>query len=395
MKKLSIIPVPVILWVLLSVVLSAGGCSEKEMPESAAEADEPRIKVSFLMDAIEMHTEFEQMTRAAVCREWFDNNCRLLILKKADSRWIVDATQTILLDPGSGQYAVLKLTDALPRTAFACELRPGEYRIVAVINWRAAVWNDALVPGTTVADEADSASQPLPLVTYQTSDHWMNLGYRMLNREMFVAVADFSVPKSEDLHSTGMPLVTLHAERRVGKFRILLKDKPSPANGFSFDPTAHTAKMVFRTEGNPFAEGIDALGGMYYGNPGLYELPWCMSTMSDFHASTNGSYQICQTNSTVFSPFLFADPTAERPFTVEEILITGASGGFMYQTSETFARTLAASRIVGIVFETTDTYDDSDLQILINVVEAEDEGGKPENAATLFDPFYEWNAMSY
>ena len=41
--------------------------------------------------------------------------------------------------------------------------------------------------------------------------------------------------KSGDLHSAGVPPVTLRAERRVAKFRVLLKDKPSPVNGFSFD----------------------------------------------------------------------------------------------------------------------------------------------------------------
>ena len=29
------------------------------------------------------------------------------------------------------------------------------------------------------------------------------------------------------------------------------------------------------------------------------------------------------------------------------------------------------------------------------LVEAADDAGTPENAVTLFDPFYEWNAMSY
>ena len=58
-------------------------------------------------------------------------------------------------------------------------------------------------------------------------------------------------------------------------------------------------------------------------------------------------------------------------------------------------RTLAASKISGIVFETTDTYDDSSSQIRIDVVEATDDAGNPENAAALFDSFFEWNASPY
>lgn len=154
----------------------------------------------------------------------------------------------------------------------------------------------------------------------------MNNGYRQLSREVFVAVADFPVPKSGDLHSAGVPPVTLRAERRVAKFRVLLKDKPSPVNGFSFDMTAHTVQMLFTSKTEPFAEGIDALGGMYYGDPALYELPCCMSTMGDFHSSGTERYQMCQTNSTVFSPFVFADPASELPIGILDIDISGASG---------------------------------------------------------------------
>ena len=71
------------------------------------------------------------------------------------------------------------------------------------------------------------------------------------------------------------------------------------------------------------------------------------------------------------------------------------SGGYTYKTDQTFARTLAASKISGIVFETTDTYDDSSSQIRIDVVEATDDAGNPENAAALFDSFFEWNASPY
>lgn len=258
-----------------------------------------------------------------------------------------------------------------------------------------ADWNNDLVPGKVVSDETDGSLRTPPLLTYTISTHWMNNGYRQLSREVFVAVADFPVPKSGDLHSAGVPPVTLRAERRVAKFRVLLKDKPSPVNGFSFDMTAHTVQMLLTSKTEPFAEGIDALGGMYYGDPALYELPCCMSTMGDFHSSGTERYQMCQTNSTVFSPFVFADPASELPIGILDIDISGASGGYTYKTDQTFARTLAASKISGIVFETTDTYDDSSSQIRIDVVEATDDAGNPENAAALFDSFFEWNASPY
>ena len=370
------------------------GCSEGESSGLSSGEDEPRIEIGFRLQTPDTDTSLEPMTRATSYKEWFNNNCRLLILKKADTRWVVDATQNVLLDAQSGLWTELKLSDGFPPCSFRLELRPGKYRIVAVINWQSAVWNSGLVPGKVVADDADASLRTPPLISYTVSTHWMNTGSRMLNREVFVAVSDFTVPKSGDLHSAGVPVVTLRAERRVAKFRILLKDKPSPVNGFSFDPTAHTVRMVFISETKPFAEGIDALGGMYYGDPELHELPWCLSTVGDFHLSGKERYQMCQTNSTVFSPFLFADPASELSLGIVKIGIFGASGGFTYKADETFTRTLAASKISGIVFEATDLYDDSSSQVLINVVEATDAAGNPENAAALFDQFYEWNAAS-
>ena len=374
----------------------SGGCSDGEPSTGTAADGEPAVGVDFRLEAVDTDTSLEPMTRATSYKEWFSNDCRILILKKTDTRWIVDGTETLLLDAQSGSWTELKLSaDDFPPRSFRFELRPGDYRIVAVLNWRSADWNSELVPGKVVADEADASLRTPPLISYTIATHWMNNGYRMLNREIFVAIADFTVPKSGDLHASGVPAVTLRAERRVGKFRILLKRKASPVNGFSFDKTAHTVRMLFTSQTKPFAEGIDALGAMYYGDPGLYELPWCLSTIGDFHPSGSAAYQMCQSNSTVFSPFLFADPAAEQPFGIEQIGISGASDGFNYKTDEKFRRTLAASKITGLVFQATDIFDNTSSQILIDVVEAADDAGVPENAATLFDPYFEWNAMSY
>lgn len=381
---------------MICAALLTGGCSDTAPAGGPSADEESRVEVGFRLEAPDTDTSLEPMTRASSYKEWFGNACRLLILKKTGARWIVDATQTVLLDADSGPWAELKLADALPPCSFGCELRPGDYRIVAAINWQSCDWNTELVPGKVVADDADDALLTPPLITYPISTHWMNSGYRQLTREVFIAVADFTVPKSGDLHAAGMPAVTLRAERRVAKFRVLLKDKPSPVNAFTFETTAHTVQALFTSQTKPFAEGIDALGNMYYGASGIYELPWCMSTMGDFHTSGAGRYQMCQTNSTVFSPFLFAGPEAgEIPVKITDIRISGKSGGFSYKTDEVYTRSLACSTIAGIVFEATDIYDDSSSQLLIDVVEAADDAGSPENAVTLFDPFYEWNAMSY
>lgn len=111
-----------------------GGCSEGEPFGHPSAEREKRVEVSFRLEAVGTDVSLEPMTRATSYTQWFRNTARLLILKKADTRWIVDTTQTVLLDAQSGPWAELKIAGDLPPCPFNLELRPGDYRIVAVIN---------------------------------------------------------------------------------------------------------------------------------------------------------------------------------------------------------------------------------------------------------------------
>lgn len=375
-------------------MLWTAGCARDEASVVPLQADET-VAVAFSMQArLEHESSLEPMTRATAYEEWIDNEYRILVLKKIESQWIVDTLLKPLLDVSKNQWTTdIKIGSALPENSFSVELRPGDYRAVAVLNPRHGTWNTDLVPGAVVAD-ADNPSLPAPpLMTYSISEHPANTGYRHLNREVFVAVTDFTVPKSSDLHSGGMPPVTLTAERRVGKFRMLLKDKPSPKEGFIFERTAHTGSFVFTSKGRPFPDGIDALGAMYYDPESpLQQLGWRISTMGNFHPSGAYTYQMSQPNSTVYSPFIFADPQeGELPIEISVDIITGASGGFSYLIDEAFDRTLAVSKVIGIVFETTDILLDDSWQITVKAVEAHDDEGVVEDATKLFGAFYEWN----
>lgn len=354
---------------------------------------EPSVGVRFGLELpLDTDISVRPMTRAVSYTNWLRNECRVLILKRIDTRWVVDTTQSFPLDTEQpSPLPELKITGELLADAFAFELRPGDYRVVAVLNAGLTTWNDALVPGTVVADDNDASLRTPPLVTYSFSTHFMNDGYRMLGREVFVAVKDFTVPKSSDLHASGMGPITLRAERRVGKFRILLKDKKA-SNGLNFENTQHKFQGIFTSRTKAFPEGIDALGGMYRSEAGLYELPWCMCMYGGYHYSGTEAYQSTQTNATIFSPFLFADPAEELTFEISEIFISGQSQSFSYRTDEVFTRRLGASKICGIVFETTPTIDVPNL--LVDIVESTDPTtGEKEDAVKLFDPFFEWNAQ--
>ena len=82
-----------------------GGCSEGEPFGHPSAEREKRVEVTFRLEAVGTDVSLEPMTRATSYTQWFRNTARLLILKKADTRWIVDTTQTVLLDAQSGPWA--------------------------------------------------------------------------------------------------------------------------------------------------------------------------------------------------------------------------------------------------------------------------------------------------
>ena len=99
-----------------------GGCSEGEPFGHPSAEREKRVEVSFRLEAVGTDVSLVPMTRATSYTQWFRNTARLLILKKADTRWIVDTTQTVLLDAQSGPWAELKIAGDLPPCPFNLEL---------------------------------------------------------------------------------------------------------------------------------------------------------------------------------------------------------------------------------------------------------------------------------
>ena len=136
------------------------------------------------------------MTRASSYKEWFGNACRLLILKKTGARWIVDATQTVLLDADSGPWAELKLADA--PAAVLVRLRTAARRLPDRCRDQLAVvrLEYGACPRKVVADDADDALLTPPLITYPISTHWMNSGYRQLTREVSLPSPTSRCPKA-------------------------------------------------------------------------------------------------------------------------------------------------------------------------------------------------------
>lgn len=385
----------------LAAALLICGCSRVETPYPDEDPQEEAVAVEFALGALpDLETDcgVYPMPAATSYRTWISPKYRYVVIKKVGTRWIMEREGSVVLDSTIPSSEKIKLTQGMPPNSFSLELRPGHYRIVAVVN-SSGVWK-APALGTVVDDESDETFLTPPLLTYLISKHSSNFGYHAIYGEVFVATQDFDVPKTGDLHSAGVPPVALNAQRRVGKFRLLLKETDPSTKNYPFNTTDHTAHFVFVSQGKPFPNGIDAMGNAYYDpQDSLQELPWCMSTTSTFFTSDTSDalgYLISETHSTVFTPFLFMDPDAsDLSFTVQDTYITGASEGYSYKCDGVFLRTLGVNKTTGIVFRATDKSVPDGSQTCVDIVEATDEKGAPENAAKLFGEFFEWNVPSY
>lgn len=380
-------------------LLLATGCSEDSETTALQSRPGDAVTVRFGMRA-RIETDYNVRPMAVLATtytNWINKHYQAVVIRKIDSRWILDDIVDVSF-PGDGSV-IYPTGNDLPQNDFSLELRPGDYRIVVVINSSALSWNKSLKPGTLVADSSDAGFVTPPLATYKVSSHPFNSGYRQLSREIFVAVSDFAVPKQDDLHAQPMQPIELTAERRVGKFRLLLKNKV--VNKIGFETTQHQAFMTLRSEGHPFVQGIDALGGSYYGTPEVYEMEWTFNLEGIFHSAAPNPdpnpypYQIMQTNATVFSPYLLADPSVEK-LDIEIALehVSGSSGGYDYIVNGTFPRTLSTSRMFGIVLQPDGRTLGNTSQTLVGAVEAVNEKGVKEDAVSLFDPYFEWNALN-
>lgn len=388
---------------LVCIGMLLAACEQEEVFYDPGITDNHRIAIPLSVAPdlfLEEHSEYVPMSTKAAdhIEAKIENTCRCLIMKEIDSKWYVDTLLQATLDKSLAPYASQKVKASGPVGTLDLILSPGHYRILAVANASGVTWNPALTPGYQVKDEMVSGN-PVPYAfTYsvQTDDQFSNYGYRSLYREVFTGTYQFTVSKTGDLHSdplNGNGSVSL--SRKVSRFRLLLKNRLSPKENFPFNLTPHFAHVALKATGDtPFCNGIDCWGDAYYDREtplNLFEM--YISTYGKWSTAANGAeYQmVLPENSTYPAVFIFTDERMAQgiSYQIVECLISGKSGEFTYYYDGTIdGHTLYPNSIDGIVLQTTDEYKMNPGQGYPSVrVEIVPE----ENAATLFDAFYEVN----
>lgn len=400
--------------ILACICILLPACSEQEDNDSlidgalaGKEQVTVRLKLSSIPEIqIDGNTDYRPTSTRADegnVRALIANLYKCLVIKEIDNKWYVDTViEPTLMNSSDSK---LKVTDDTKFKDLELTLRPGHYRVLAVLNPGAAKWNDNLVPGTVVKGEADTVAHAYTY-KYQTNPLFSNLGRREIPYELFTGTADFRVEKTSDLHSLAVNGNTdIALTRKVMQLRFLLKDHdawvpPVPPDTvsrkkYNFKDTQHTLKATLQaTQPNkPFCDGLDCWGDAYYNHqtPTL-ELPICTDLHPDWRlANNNEQYKMISRNVTVYSPFVFADDTKTVPYQLEDIVFIGQSGGegFVYVYPSPIGELeLKNNSIQPVVFQTTGEADD---KIVSPQTQVTLEYLADESAQKLFDAYYECN----
>ena len=385
------------IWWFGILVLLFLACQQEhywESDEILAEGEE-NIGVSFtisLASGMKLDSEIVPMniTRAGgdtvltrICNEY-----KAIVVKKVDTRWIIDRIVSPNLGKGSAWLEFgLKRTDVL--SSLQLELRPGTYRLVLFLNPTSAKWNEDLKPGMVVENE-DGTVVPPKVLEYLIGDSgYPNVGLRMLIRELFTGSVDFVVRKTDQLNQD--PHENLHSvqvSRKVACFRVVLKENPEAPH---FGNTEQSFKAVFTAaDGKYFPDGLDIWGNAWYDkvNP-CHSMGVCM--VSRYPQGRTDYLVSSWTGVTVFSPYYIVDDQNEGlPYTISDIKIFGQSGApyqvFKCPQGYTTTRVFRTSYIDGIVLRPINKiFSDETTQSGVYLEEINEDPG------ILFGPFMEWN----
>jgi len=368
--------------------------------------NEEEIPVNFsfsMKDAMEYETDYVPMRAAAAeadeypVKSIITNVCKVLFVKKIDTQWIVEKVLDFKIDPNGGYNNEIRDTTVFN---FSTDLRPGEYRVCVFTGFNSVSWNSDLKPGKVVGTVDDNTSVPF-VYKYRTNSAFLNVGFYQLSEEIFGGFTDFTVKKTEDLHSYIENPVFLKLKRKVAKLRILLKYVNSPSGNQSFfasAPNAITADLVSNSD-TPFPSGLDVWGNPYYGNDTIItKMKFGTYTWIAPQQGNNGTkYLLGMKRATNhFTPYYFSDPDKDIKISVTNVNNTESSDRHIrYLFTDTVKDIiLKHNQTSGIVFYPGDNedfdYDSPNYGDMVRdmILEKENDG-KPVDATKIFDLYYE------
>ena len=314
----------------------------------------------------------------------FQNRYNCLVMKEINNTWYVDTLMKPFLTD-AGIWDRVYYTANTKFKDLQLTLRPGHYKILAVLNPESGTWNPGLVPGAIVKNQEDSITHAYTYY-FEPTSNFGNKGKRQVTSEIFAGTADFEVAKTNDLHSN--PIngnIKIHFTRKVMNMRLLLKDNGNKdENSTNFIKTSYKFVASLKaTNSGIFCDGLDCWGKAYYNRPKpTTELEICSWRI----ASNNSQYHMTAHNATVYSPYVYTDDEQPISYQIDSLHIAGQSGNYSYVYRQPIKNlTLINNTIQQVVFQATDEVapkPSSRGEVTLEHLESED-------SMELFDDYYE------
>ena len=390
-----------ILGISLLVLMTA--CQNDDLiTDIEQQEDKQPVSFGLAIDQI-IETGYEPMgnARAESTKVFITNPYHYIIGKKmADGKLIVEEVGEALINKNKKKNEEFSIEKDQEFTNLIVELRPGKYEILIFTGALAVSWNEDIKKGTILDPKA---AQPTNAISYKIPESPLKIEDKCLIEEIFFARSSFEVKKTTDLHTPNPNIIPIKLQRRVNKFRILVKDVKTPLGlsletHFKEQPLFIKMKMK-RKDGKSFASGLDVWGNLWY-DPATNLTEFIYTTMTATagpKASTKvgetDKYYISTAKSLLYAPYILSDTTKDIDVQIIDIECSSRTITIpvpcIYKGNDGF--TLKNNTIKGIVLELTDNeFVDTDGKNKLEMKAVKDGGGKLVEVASLFEGNYEY-----
>lgn len=371
-----------ILSALLLVLASSCEQHLADLPDTPDAADKIPVQLSLsLSEALQTETGYEPMSPRAdeTVKAVVTNEFKVIVAKYINSKWIIDQIFDYKINPMGGSMDKHSITDATTLRPVELMLTPGQYKVSVLTGKGSVTQNLDLAPGV-VAEDPGSSQPPLWAYTYRFNQGFLNINEAGLSEEIFAGNTEFTVYKTQDLHSNQLINAgQIQLSRKVGKLRFLLKERTETNPGenvdqngdgrvrFTENPTqdffiTHNNGIVARLDiaepGKKFVSGLDVWGDPQYSHyiDPKFEttLYYGAFTWKGFKAGDDGGNYLVPMifNSSQTTIFFFTEEGVDFPLIISdvEVSVNDRMPTYVYDGNIT-GLTLKHNTQTGLVFK--------------------------------------------
>lgn len=393
---------------LLSISIWLFSCQQNEpdilIDDKKGTEEKVPVNISVGFDDLVFQTDYVPMkngTDANEVKVMISKLYRIVLMKEVEDKIIIHSLLTGVTDENirdweSSSYKAGESLKDIPLV-----LTPGKYYVTVFTGYTKLTENGNLKEGLIVADATKDGTETFAYTYGIGEKSYSNVGMKYIGQEIFTGHTNFTVKKTEDLHSNadkGLDSINITLNRCVTKYRIILHDTPDQEinNAFANNSSEAIIKAHFTATKGKFVDGLDIWGNPWY-NPQteMKEIPYCTETKSTMIPIGEDKYFFSTFGARINAPYFFSKEGDDVEVEISNIKVLFGSNSRYYQYyGPNLTAKLIHSNIDGIILKpgeyTTSTWPPiTDLEI-----EMDDSGTNPRNPLEIFNSYGEYNFLT-